>query len=169
MFSVGFANLALNDSGFFGRGIYGAHEAEYSYQTYAMKHGANAVLLLNWMATYSAYPVINGDRAKLEGSGIINGRYDTHFIPVAHDYNPCKVNQEHINTEIVTFEEAACLPRYVVELQKTLLMSPMPFLPCPCKNKPTPQNPQSSNSSSTPQPVADNNNQQKDKKKNVFS
>ena len=134
IFRTGFANLAKVDSGFYGKGIYGAHEAVYSYQEYAVKyHGQNAVLLVNFMATYSAYPVIDGDMKKFtvavdpvtkKDISIGNyGNYDAHFIPVA-PYHPCKVNQEHINTEIVTFEEAACLPRYVVELQKTLLMSP---------------------------------------------
>jgi len=177
IFKTGFANLATTDSGFYGKGIYGAHEAEYSYNTYAKKHGTNAALLMNWIATYSAYPVIDGDMKKFvvidsmtkkEISTGNYGNYDAHFIPVA-PHQPCKVNQDHINTEIVTFEEAACLPRYVVELQKTLLMSPKPFLPCFCKNKPTPQNQQNSSSSSTPPPVANNGSPQKDKKKSAFS
>jgi len=66
IFRTGFANLAKVDSGFYGKGIYGAHEAVYSYQEYAVKYyGQNAVLLVNFMATYSAYPVIDGDMKNL--------------------------------------------------------------------------------------------------------
>jgi len=146
IFKTGFANLAKVDAGFYGKGIYGAHEAVYSHQEYALKyHGDKAILLLNWVAIYSAYPVIHGDMQKFIMTDPITkkevatgsyGNYDTHFIPVA-PYHPCSVNQEHINTEVVTFEEAACLPRYVVELQKTLLISPKAL--CLCQSS-LPQN-----------------------------
>jgi len=153
IFKTGFANLAKIDAGFYGKGIYGAHEAEYSYQQYALRNGDKAILLLNWMAIYSAYPVIDGDtqkfimtdpKTKKEVATGNYSNYDAHFIPVA-PYHPCKVNQDHINTEIVTFEEAACLPRYVIELQKTLLISPKAL--CLCQ-APAPQN-QATSSSST--------------------
>ena len=39
IFRSGYANLATTDSGFFGKGIYGAHEAEYSYRVYAKQGG----------------------------------------------------------------------------------------------------------------------------------
>jgi len=109
--------------------------------------------LLNWMAIYSAYPVIDGDMQKFMVTDPITQKevaatanysnYDAHFIPVA-PYFPCKVNQDHINTEIVTFEETACLPRYVIELQKTLLMSPKAL--CLCQG-PVTQNPTAASSS----------------------
>ena len=41
----------VTDEGFFGRGVYTAHEAEYSYRCYAQKYGDKAVLLLNWVST----------------------------------------------------------------------------------------------------------------------
>ena len=56
IFRTGYANLASTDSGFFGKGLYGAHEAEYSHRVYA-----KGALILNWVATFSAYPVIDGD------------------------------------------------------------------------------------------------------------
>lgn len=135
---TGYANLAITDSGFFGKGIYGAHEAEYSYRVYAKQGGA---LILNWTATFSAYPVIDGDMKKFvmrnsEGREVSTGNYsnyDAHFAPVLPAnpmnpnetvYYPTKPNQLHTYTELVVFQKAACLPRYLVMLQSTLLKSP---------------------------------------------
>jgi len=110
---------------FFGKGIYGAHEAEYSYRVYAKEGGA---LILNWTACFSAYPVIDGDMKKLEGKGNYSN-YDAHFVPVVprdpndpHEevYHPTKFDQDHQYTELVVFQSAACLPRYLVELQPEL-------------------------------------------------
>lgn len=138
---TGYAALATTDCGFFGRGIYGAYEAEYSYRVYAKKTGA---LILNWTATFSAYPVIDGDMKKFvminsEGKEVSIGNYsnyDAHFAPVVPAnplnlnetiYYPTKPNQLHIYTELVVFQKAACLPRYLVQLQPTLLKSlPVP-------------------------------------------
>ncbi len=126
IFRTGYANLATTDSGFFGKGLYGAHEAEYSYRVYGP--GANptdGVLILNWVASSSAYPVIDGDMSKLTGKGNYQN-YDAHFVPVVPqnpnnsnevNYFPCKPNQKNAYTELVTFESASCLPRYLVELQ----------------------------------------------------
>ena len=35
LFKTGFASLALVDAGYFGKGIYGAYEAEYSHRVYS--------------------------------------------------------------------------------------------------------------------------------------
>ncbi len=125
IFSAGYAALATTDSGFFGKGYYSAYEAEYSQRVYAQ-----GALILNWVASFSALPVIDGDLNLLEGKGAY-ANYDAHFVPVGNEnnpngpsYYPCKPGQEHQYTEIVVFESAACLPRYLVELQKTLLKPP---------------------------------------------
>ncbi len=125
IFRSGYASLATTDNGFFGKGIYGAHEAEYSSRVYAKEGGA---LILNWTACFSAYPVIDGDMKKLEGKDSYSN-YDAHFVPVAprnpdnpneDTYYPTKPNEPHQYTELVVFQSAACLPRYLVQLQPTL-------------------------------------------------
>ncbi len=125
IFRTGYANLATTDSGFFGKGIYGAHEAKYSYRVYAEQSGS---LILNWTACFSAYPVIDGDMKKLEEKGSYTN-YDAYFVPVVlrnpnnpnkDTYYPTKPNESHVYTELVVFQSAACLPRYLVELQPTL-------------------------------------------------
>ena len=138
LFRTGYANLAITDSGFFGRGLYGAYEAEYSYRVYGpgnsnqCKTPAEGALILNWVASFSAYPVIDGDMTKLEGKGNYRN-YDAHFVPVLPadptnpnevSYYPCRPQQNNLYTEVVTFESASCLPRFLVELQPDLVKSP---------------------------------------------
>jgi len=124
IFKTGYANLATTDSGFFGKGIYSSHEAEYAHRVYS-----KGALILNWIASYSAYPVIQGDMNKLTGKNNFEN-YDTHFAPVVpkNPYNPKEVNYYPPATskmtaqyhEIVVFDSAQCLPRYLVTLQPTL-------------------------------------------------
>lgn len=122
IFRTGYANLATTDGGYYGKGIYGSYEAKYAYQVYA-----KGALILNWGAVFSAYPVIHGDMSKLTGKGNYQN-YDAHFIPVVPknpcdqyevSYLPCRPNQKPVYRELVTFESASCLPRYLVELRSS--------------------------------------------------
>ncbi len=123
LFKAGYANLAITDSGYFGKGLYSTFEADYAYRIYC-----KGALLINWVAFYSAYPTIHGDRSKLVGKGNYSN-YDAHFIPVVSEfpndannasYIPCKPNQKYTYRELVVFESTHCLPRYLVELQPSL-------------------------------------------------
>lgn len=124
IFRTGFANLATTDAGFFGKGIYSAHEAEYSHRVYS--HGA---LILNWVSFYSAYPVVDGDMAKLTNKANY-ANYDAHFVPVVPasnhpdevNYFPTKKNQKPKYHELVVFDSAQCIPRYIVHLSKNVPM-----------------------------------------------
>jgi hypothetical protein len=51
-----YANLASTDAGFFGKGLYSAHEAAYAHRVYS-----KGALIVNWVAIGSAYPVMAGD------------------------------------------------------------------------------------------------------------
>jgi hypothetical protein len=142
IFKTGFANLATTDSGFFGNGIYGAHEASYAHRVYA-KEGA---LLLNWVAIGSAYPVIKGDMKKLQGKSNYQN-YDAHYIPVVPRdpgnplesvYYPTRPGQKPTFTELVVFNDQQCLPRYLVTLKK-LLPGFQPTPPLPDIENVTPQ------------------------------
>ncbi len=106
----GFAALQSTDEGFFGKGLYFAAEPKYSYKVYG------EVLLFCWVGFFSAYPVIDGDRVKLQGKAAYKS-YDAHFVPVGIDYNPLKPNQKQVYTELVVFENMQCLPLYRVELK----------------------------------------------------
>lgn len=127
LFKTGFANLASTDVGYFGKGLYSSFEPEYAYRVYS--HGA---LLVNWLACFSAYPVIEGDMLKLTGKANYQN-YDAHVVPVVPEdpsdpnpasYIPCKPGQVPTYTEVVVFESSQCLPRYLVELQTTLPKAP---------------------------------------------
>jgi serine/threonine protein kinase len=135
LFETGFANLAIVDTGFFGKGIYSTGEAKYAQTVYGKMYPRPA-LLMNWVASFSAYPVIDGDMPELQGKGNY-GNHDAHFIPVRpanpkdpHEVNfyPCRVNERYTYTEMVVFQSAQCLPRYVVELQSDLLKSSQAIL-----------------------------------------
>ena len=74
---------------------------------------------------------------KLEGKANY-ANYDAHVAPVVpedlHDphpesYVPCKPGQRPHCTEVVVFDSAQMLPRYLVELQATLLKSPSVSIP----------------------------------------
>ena len=152
IFKTGFVGLAKTDAGFFGKGIYGAREAQYAYKVYGKE-----ALLLNWVAFYSAYPVIYEDMHKFtfkaDAQTLATGKYrnyDAHFVPVVPkdparpdevNYYPCKANQTNVYTEVVVFESAASLPRYLVKLQKTLLPSPSMQLLSPQPGHVAPKSP----------------------------
>ena len=122
LFRTGYASLASTDPGFFGKGIYSTHEAEYANRVYG-----KGALIVNWVASFSAYPTIDGDMSKLS-AGANYQNYDAHFVPVVPaspdkneiNYYPTKINQQHTYTEVVVFESSQCLPRYLVELQPSL-------------------------------------------------
>jgi TPR repeat protein len=129
IFNMGYGIFTSNDpkfvtdEGFFGKGVYTAHEAEYAFRSYAKKHGNKAVLLLNWVSIFEAYPVIDGDMPKLQGKMGGYDQCDAHFIPVRSDlhphtdtYYPCAQDQAQDYHEIVVFTPAQCLPRYRVKL-----------------------------------------------------
>jgi len=125
---VGYANLATTDEGYFGKGLYSTCEAEYAHRVYS-----KGVLVVNWVSMYSAYPVIHGDMPKLQAKGNYQN-YDAHFIPVVSPnvddpysgsiYYPSRPNQSSHYNEVVVFESMQCLPRYLVELQPTLIDNP---------------------------------------------
>ena len=69
---------------------------------------------------------------KLGGKGHY-GNYDAHFAPVKPQnplnpneevYHPCAPNEPATYHELVVFEAAQCLPRYIVELQPNLPKAP---------------------------------------------
>ena len=131
LFKTGYANLATTDSGFLGKGIYFAQEAEYSYRVY----GQGGVLLFNIVSCFSVYPIIDGDmqRLGLEDSKANYGNYDGHFAPVISNnplnfnsvnYYPTKPHQKADYHELVLFQSAQCLPRYIVTLRPMLLKLP---------------------------------------------
>jgi tetratricopeptide (TPR) repeat protein len=126
LFQAGYANLATTDKGFFGKGIYSTHEAEYADRVYS-----KGALILNWVASFSAYPTIFTDKDKLIG-GANYRNYDAHFVPVVpkHQDNPNEVvyypthpNQAYKYIEMVVFNPSQCMPRYLVTLQKDLTKS----------------------------------------------
>ncbi|MGE3920333.1 MAG: protein kinase, partial [Gammaproteobacteria bacterium] len=130
LYSTGYANLALTDSGFFGKGIYGAVEASYAHRVYG-----KGALLLSWFSWYSAYPVISGDSKKLRGKANFSN-YDAHFIPVVPEtdspnencfYPPSGSELPRV-TEMVVFEAAQALPRYQVGLVKRTPEKPIKLL-----------------------------------------
>ena len=116
----------VTDEGYFGRGVYTTHEAEYAFRCYAQQHADNAVLILSCVSTFEAYPTIKGDMPKDERYTIRVDNCDAHFIPVRSDshpntniYYPCAPDEKPQYIEMVVFNSAQCLPRYRVQLVKS--------------------------------------------------
>jgi hypothetical protein len=123
---TGYANLAKTDNGFFGKGIYFTSEVEYAMRVYSQ-----GALIANEVAIFSAYPVVYEDMSALEGKGN-HANYDAHVVPVVPRterptevaYNAARVGQNPVYTEYVTFQSAACRPRYLVTVRSTLFHAP---------------------------------------------
>eukprot|EP00727_Mastigamoeba_balamuthi_P009730 m51a1_g538 hypothetical protein (1646) ;mRNA; f:393452-399734 len=116
VFRSGYAALARTDGGFFGKGVYNAVEARYAYNVYC-----KGALLVNWVAWYSAFPVLRGDMGELEAKSNYQN-YDAHFAPVSGSEAkmaillPCDP-QSAMFHELVVFETSQCLPRFLVTLK----------------------------------------------------
>lgn len=132
--SAGYAPLGSTDE-YFGKGFYFTPEARYAH-IYASRGGgdpSHAVLLLNWVASYSSYPIINTDfdRSTRRLVSQPAAKYDARFIPVvkdtlSHNYwdnIPIREGERHQNTEIVILNGDQVLPRYCITLQPTLASS----------------------------------------------
>eukprot|EP00727_Mastigamoeba_balamuthi_P013651 m51a1_g8909 hypothetical protein (390) ;mRNA; f:767989-772443 len=123
VFRAGFASLATTDEGFFGKGVYSAYEARYASEVYS-----RGALLVNWVSLFSAFPVVDGDMARLTGKGSY-ANYDAHFIPVRpasaaageQNYVACTELSQAVFHELVTFEASQNLPRYLVTLQPSIV------------------------------------------------
>ena len=122
IFRIGFDILASKDStdaGYFGRGLYNTSYAEYAWRVYS-----TGGLVLNWVAFYSAFPVIKEDMKTLMGSAKY-GNYDAHYAlvkpmnpsnPKEKVYIPVGLKDKATYDELVVFESTQVLPRYVVTL-----------------------------------------------------
>lgn len=133
----GFANLAKNDEGFYGKGLYFALEAQYAYR-YLPKPPSKGAFFFSWVATQSLYPCIKSDIAKLKGKAN-HANFDSHIaFEKAPSYNQDKTNayyaieppeEEYEFSEIATFPSAACLPRYLIELVDESEPASVPIIP----------------------------------------
>ena len=127
LFKTGFASLASADAGYFGKGHLFAYEAEYSYRVYS-----KGALIDQLVCCFSAYPVIDGDMLNLKAKPIMPIMMrmwrlwclKIHSIQIPKVIFLVKPGQRPQYTEVVVFESCAMLPRYLVELQASLLKAP---------------------------------------------
>jgi WD40 repeat protein len=108
----GFAKVTSRLGEFFGKGIYGTTMA-----SVAGEYGK--LLLLNWTAFYSEYPVIEAPYGKgiVGEKDLLKGRsnyqnYDVHFVLHV-------LKNQASKDELVVFDSAQILPRYIIELKPT--------------------------------------------------
>jgi len=122
--ATGFASLAFTDDGFFGKGIYGSPQAEYSSRVYG-----RGVCFLCFAFIGNAFPVLHSDMPNLAGSANF-GNCDAHYAPVVPK-NRANTNEkvyiamkpednDPVYDEFVIFNRAHMIPRFIVyyELQK---------------------------------------------------
>ena len=126
---TGFAKLASLDAGFFSMGLYFSFELDYIVPQYGIGEGkvdadgCVTVLVCN-VVVGNLYPVIENPHGPKEQS--LKGKaqvpkYDAHAVVVAQDSClPCPHSQWNAKTtfsELVLFEDAAILPRFVLTLR----------------------------------------------------
>jgi len=116
--STGFASLAFTDDGYFGKGIYGTPQAEYSARVYG-----KGVCFLCFAFVGNVFPVVDADMPDLMGSANF-GNCDVHYAPVVpkNKSNPREnvyvamkpEESEPVYDEFVIFNRAHIIPRYIV-------------------------------------------------------
>lgn len=137
--TTGFANLATTDAGFFGKGLYGARQARYSYDAYwkpLQIQNKNPKMLCGWAVTGATLPAIKPDEPKLMGAPNY-ANHDAHFIPVVPNSNNPKETvftmpqhgQAPVYDELVVFQSHQFLPRYVVTFEPIWPPSNLPVEP----------------------------------------
>lgn len=112
--SDGYTELPMAEKAMLGRGYNFTLEAPYAFTP-----EKEELLILNWIAVYSPYPVVDGDEAKLMDKSHAN--YDAHFAPLISSrpkVQLCKPNQSPTHHKLIVFESSACLPQFVVKLQR---------------------------------------------------
>jgi len=121
--STGFASLGITDNGFFGRGIYGTPQAEYSARVYG--HG---VCFLCFAFIGNVFPVVNDDMVSLLGSSSF-ANCDSHYVPVVPRCNNPQEktyiamtpqDDKPVYDEFVIFNRAHIIPRYIIYYEDCL-------------------------------------------------
>uniref|UniRef100_A0A7S0QHA3 PARP catalytic domain-containing protein n=1 Tax=Cryptomonas curvata TaxID=233186 RepID=A0A7S0QHA3_9CRYP len=118
----GFAALAERDPGFYGQGLYFTGDLDYAAGTYGrtmLDGDLGMTVLVCDLAVGNAYPVIEHP----DGADSLKGRpqvpkYDVHVAYVA-DKAPCPPERwatKTVYSELVVFENAAVLPRFILSL-----------------------------------------------------
>eukprot|EP01103_Thecamoeba_quadrilineata_P014380 TRINITY_DN4277_c0_g1_i2.p1 TRINITY_DN4277_c0_g1~~TRINITY_DN4277_c0_g1_i2.p1 ORF type:complete len:663 (-),score=150.87 TRINITY_DN4277_c0_g1_i2:3-1934(-) len=125
--SKGFLNLATKDSGWYGSGIYFTQMPNYGqfYINHCVSEmGESFTLILSWLLLGKPYPLTY----KLEAGNCQDG-FDSHVVLV-DGFEPCPLDKPCTGDEIVIFEEAQALPRYIVhyEMIKKARFTPMALL-----------------------------------------
>lgn len=106
----GFRVLSQKDTGWYGKGIYFTqlpNYGEFYINNCLSEHGESFSLVLSWILMGRPFPVV----AKMDGAGCMPG-YDSHFCLVK-GFTPCAENEDPTGDEIVIFQPAQVLPRYI--------------------------------------------------------
>eukprot|EP00026_Physarum_polycephalum_P007712 Phypoly_transcript_07777.p1 GENE.Phypoly_transcript_07777~~Phypoly_transcript_07777.p1 ORF type:complete len:416 (+),score=62.88 Phypoly_transcript_07777:288-1535(+) len=123
---VGFANLASNDEGWFGNGIYFTPNPEYAAMY--CKGNPNPCLIFCYVILANPYPVVFSDASSMENRRFLEKanyrNYGCHFVPVVRygdsDFrppDPAKTMDGPVYNELVIFQEADILPHTIIYLE----------------------------------------------------
>lgn len=116
----GFANLSINDDGWYGKGIYFTTNLRYAAKYYGeVNDKGEYILILSYVILGSVYPCVEHPQKEREikGKDCQKG-YDAHVTYVSpSSLFPCELNSSDIHenySEIVIFQENQCLPKYLL-------------------------------------------------------
>jgi serine/threonine protein kinase len=127
LLSAGYTAFGETDEGYFGKGVYTTPDAAYA-QLYANGFNPvqqpNARLILNWVVSYNALPIIREDydRSHQRLTAPVEAFNDARYIPVVQgalgsaEYIPTQPGESFQYREFMTQNGAQVLPRYVIVL-----------------------------------------------------
>jgi len=119
--SSGFANLALLDEGFYGRGMYFSSSALYTLPYFSIKK--DPCILICFIIPGNPYPVIEApsDKPNLRGSHLTVG-YQSHFVTTLRNGLPFRAadfeNNEKQYNEFVIDQESQVLPIFLLSIDR---------------------------------------------------
>jgi len=116
---TGFTTVSTVDAGWFGKGMYFTSDAPYALDYYCKANNeGEKIVIIAFVIPGNVYPVIEDPHEEgensLKGKPFKNG-YQSHFTVVNTEGLPCKIDhKEDKYSELVVFQEAQILPKYVL-------------------------------------------------------
>jgi hypothetical protein len=118
---TGFTTVSTLDEGWYGKGMYFTSYSEYASNYYCRANDeGEKILIITYVTPGNVYPVVEDPdvaEESLKGKPFKNG-YQSHYVLVNTQGKPSDVvNDGKIYDELVVFQEAQVIPKYVIHIK----------------------------------------------------